>query len=57
VTPEAKDYLDRAFDDLDDARKIVAIHLAKIAARSAYLAAFRAAHALMVARTDRVAAR
>jgi uncharacterized protein (UPF0332 family) len=53
VTPEAKDYLDKARDDLDDARKIVAIHL--VAARSAYYAAFHAAEALIVERTGRVA--
>jgi hypothetical protein len=35
VTPEAKDYLDKARDDLSDARKIAAIGLAKVAARSA----------------------
>ncbi len=50
MTPEAKDYLDKAHDDLDDARKIVAIHLAKIAARSAYYAAFHAAEALIIER-------
>jgi uncharacterized protein (UPF0332 family) len=51
VTPEAKDYLDKARDDLDDARKIVAIHLATVAARSAYYAAFHAAEA----RTGKIA--
>jgi uncharacterized protein (UPF0332 family) len=55
VTPEAKDYLDKARDDLDDARKIVAIHLAKVAARSAYYAAFHAAEALIIERTGKVA--
>lgn len=54
MTPEAKDYLDKAFDDLDDARKIAAIHLAKIAARSAYHAAFHAAQALIIERTGKV---
>jgi uncharacterized protein (UPF0332 family) len=55
VTPEAKDYLDKARDDLDDARKIAAIHLAKVAARSAYYAAFHAAEALIIERTGKVA--
>jgi uncharacterized protein (UPF0332 family) len=55
VTPEAKDYLDKARADLDDARKIVAIHLAKVAARSAYYAAFHAAEALIIERTGKVA--
>jgi hypothetical protein len=35
VTPEARDYLDKARDDLDDARKIASIRLGKVAARSA----------------------
>ena len=55
MTPEAKDYLDKARDDLDDARKIVAIHLAKVAARSAYYAAFHASQALIIERTGKVA--
>jgi uncharacterized protein (UPF0332 family) len=48
VTPEAQAYLDKAREDLDDARKIMAINLAKAAARSAYYAAFHAAEALIV---------
>jgi uncharacterized protein (UPF0332 family) len=55
VTPEATDYLDRARDDLDDARKILAIGLAKVAARSAYSAAFHAAKVLIFERTGRIA--
>jgi uncharacterized protein (UPF0332 family) len=55
VTPEAKDYLDKARENLDDARKIVAIHLTKVAARSAYYAAFHAAEALIIERTGKVA--
>jgi uncharacterized protein (UPF0332 family) len=43
VTPEATDYLSKARDDLNDARKVAAIGLAKVAARSAYYAAFHAA--------------
>jgi uncharacterized protein (UPF0332 family) len=54
VTPEAEDYLDKAQDDLEDARKIAAIHLAKVAARSAYYAAFHAAKALIIERTGKV---
>lgn len=55
MTPEAADYLDKARDDLDDARKVVAIGLAKIAARAAYYAAFHAAEALIVERTGKIA--
>ena len=55
MTPEAKDFLDKARDDLDDARKIAGISLAKVAARSAYYAAFHAAEALIVERTGKVA--
>ena len=55
MTPEAKDYLDKARGDLGDARKIVAIPLAKVAARSAYYAAFHAAEALIIERTGKVA--
>lgn len=55
MTPEATDYLDKARDDLDDAIKILAIGLAKIAARSAYSAAFHAAKALIFERTGKIA--
>jgi uncharacterized protein (UPF0332 family) len=55
LTPEAENYLARARDDLDDARKIGAIPLARLAARSAYYAAFHAAEALIVERTGKVA--
>ncbi len=55
MTPEAENYLARARDDLDDARKIGAIPLARVAARSAYYAAFHAAEALIVERTGKVA--
>jgi uncharacterized protein (UPF0332 family) len=55
VTPEAEDYLAKARDDLDDARKIIAIPLAKVAARSAYYAAFHAAEALIIERSGKVA--
>jgi uncharacterized protein (UPF0332 family) len=55
MTPEAKDYLDKARDHLDEARKIAAIGLAKAAARSAYYAAFHAAQAFIVERTGKIA--
>jgi uncharacterized protein (UPF0332 family) len=55
VTPEAADYLAKARDDLNDARKIAAIGLAKVAARSAYYAAFHAAEAFIVERTGKIA--
>ena len=55
MTPEAADYLDKARDDLDDARKVVAIGLAKVAARAAYYAAFHAAQAFIVERTGKIA--
>ena len=55
MTPEAYDYLAKARDDLEDARKIVAIHLAKAAARCTYYAAFHAAEAFILERTGRIA--
>jgi uncharacterized protein (UPF0332 family) len=55
VTPEARDYLDKARDDLDDARKIAGIPLAKVAARSAYYPAFHAAEAFIIERSGRIA--
>ena len=55
MSPEARDYLDKAREDLDEARKIAAIGLAKAAARSAYYAAFHAAEALIVERTGKIA--
>lgn len=55
MTPEAKDYLAKAAEDLTDARKMISIGLAKPAARNAYYVAFHAAEALLVARTGRIA--
>ncbi|MDB5481566.1 MAG: hypothetical protein JWO83_2619 [Caulobacteraceae bacterium] len=55
MTPEAEAYLAKAREDLEDAREILRIHLAKVAARSAYYAAFHAAEALIIERTGRVA--
>lgn len=55
MTPEAQDYLDKARDDCNDARKIAGIGLARASARSAYYAAFHAAEAFIIARTGKVA--
>jgi uncharacterized protein (UPF0332 family) len=51
VKPETADYLDRAREDLSDAHQIAGINLAKVAARSAYYAAFHAAEALIFEKT------
>ncbi|HWG05617.1 MAG TPA: HEPN domain-containing protein [Beijerinckiaceae bacterium] len=53
MTPEAKNYLDKARSDLDEARKIAAIGLATVAARSAYYAAFHAAEAFISEQTGK----
>lgn len=55
MTPETKAYLDKAAENLADARTILAIPLAKVAARSAYYVAFHAAEALLMARTVKIA--
>jgi uncharacterized protein (UPF0332 family) len=55
VKPEAADYLAKAREDLGEARQIIGIGLAKVAARSAYYVAFHAAEALIFERTGRVA--
>ena len=55
MTPEARDYLAKAQEDISDARKIAVIELAKVAARSAYYAAFHAAEAFIVERTGKIA--
>jgi uncharacterized protein (UPF0332 family) len=55
VRSEAADYLDKARNDLDDARKIAAIGIAKVAARTAYYAAFHAAEAFVVEKTSKIA--
>jgi len=54
VTPEAEGYLNKARGDLDDTQKIADIRLAKVAARSAYYAAFHAAEALIIEHTGKV---
>ncbi len=53
MKPAALDYLETARRDLHDARQIVQINLFKVAARSAYYAAFHAAEALIFERTGR----
>ncbi|WP_292534356.1 HEPN domain-containing protein [Methylocystis sp.] len=55
MKPEAADYLDKARNDLDDAKKIGAIGLARVAARAAYYAAFHAAEAFIVESTGKIA--
>lgn len=55
MKPEAADYLGKAREDLADARKIAAIGLARVAARSAYYAAFHAAEAYIVEKTSKIA--
>ncbi len=55
MTPEAKDYLDKARADLNDARTIIGLPLPIVAARSAYYAAFHAAEAFIIERTGKVA--
>jgi uncharacterized protein (UPF0332 family) len=55
MTPEAASYLAKAREDLSEASQIADIGLAKVAARSAYYAAFHAAEALIVERTGRIA--
>jgi hypothetical protein len=54
VRPEAADYLEKARNDLEDARKVAAIGLVKIAARTAYYADFHAAEAFVVERTGKI---
>lgn len=55
MKPEAADYLAKAREDLSDARQIIQIGLAKVAAPSAYYAAFHAAEALIFEKTGKVA--
>lgn len=55
MTPEARDYLVKGRRDLSDAREIMRISLANVAARSAYFAVFHAAEALIFEQTGRTA--
>ncbi|MBU3889008.1 MULTISPECIES: HEPN domain-containing protein [Methylosinus] len=50
---EAADFLEKAREDLSDARKIAAIGLSKVAARCAYYAAFHAAEAFIIEATGK----
>jgi uncharacterized protein (UPF0332 family) len=53
MTPEAASHLAKAREDLSDARQIATLGLAKVAARSAYYAAFHAAEAFIIERTSK----
>ncbi|HMN73761.1 MAG TPA: HEPN domain-containing protein [Rhodoblastus sp.] len=55
MSPEAASYLEKAREDLEDATKVAAIGLPKLAARCAYYAAFHAAEAFIVEKTGRIA--
>jgi len=55
VTPEPEASLIRARRDLDEARMVAALPLARAAARSAYYAAFHAAEAFIVDRSGKIA--
>ena len=55
MTPEAAAHLARAKEGLDEARMVAALPPARLAARSAYHAAFHAAEALLIARAGKVA--
>ena len=55
MTPEAKAYLEKARQSLDEASKIYEIGLASVAARSAYYAGFHAAEAFIISRTGKIA--
>jgi uncharacterized protein (UPF0332 family) len=48
-------YIEKARQSLDEARAVADVKLFGAAGRSAYLAAFHAAQALILARTDKVA--
>ena len=54
MKPETEDFLEKAREDLADARKIAAIPLPKVAARSAYFAAFHAAEAFIYELTGKI---
>lgn len=55
MKPEAADYLEKARENLDEAKKIYGIGLASVAARSAYYAAFHAAEAFIISHTGKIA--
>lgn len=55
MSPEATQFVRKAREDLDEARQVAAIGLARLAARCAYFAVFHAAEAVIVERTGKVA--
>ena len=55
MKPETRKFLDKARGDLADAKKIIGIELAHVAARSAYYATFHAAEAFIFESTGKVA--
>ena len=55
MKPETKRYLDKARSDLADAKRVAAIGLANIVARSTYFVAFHAAEAFIFERTGKAA--
>lgn len=55
MSPESRDFLAQAQVDLKEAKQVLAINLARVAARCAYYAAFHAAEALVFAKSGRVA--
>lgn len=57
MTPETADYLAKAREHLDEARKIAGIGLANAAGRSAYYAAFHAAEAFIMEHTGKAGIR
>jgi len=54
MRPEAAAYLEKARENLDEAKKIYGIGLASVAARSAYYAGFHTAEAFIIAKGDSV---
>lgn len=55
MKPETRRFLDKAQRDLSDAKKIAAIELANVAARSAYHAVSQAAEGFIFERAGKVA--
>ena len=55
MTPDVAAHLARAKEGLDEARLVATLPMARVAARSAYLAALHAAAALLIARPGKVA--
>jgi uncharacterized protein (UPF0332 family) len=55
LKPETRKFLDKAQSDVADAKKIAAIELANVAARTAYYGAFHAAEGFIFERTGKVA--